>query len=144
MSNIENGKGSDASTCSLFAVMVLHGGPKSQHTSIETYIVATSESEVAEWINKERQFGCWFTDEEGEPIVRFDDDDYEKEIPFKEWVLKNRGDINDDKGWDDAYYGVTKWGWKPIPSSPADIETLLRLGVAIPANVKGELPPSQE
>ena len=122
---------------SLFRIVVLHGAPKDSHKSTETYLVAESEEAVCEWINKEKQHGYWFDeDDESEQNMRYEDDSYEKEIPFREWVMKKRGDLDDEEGWEDAYYGVTKWGWEPIEASAEDIAVLLRLGIANTANVR--------
>lgn len=130
-----------ASPCSLFRVIVLHGAPRDSHTSTETYLVAKDEGEVFAWIDK-KAFGAWTEkDDEEEPNVRYANDDCETEIPFQEWVMMNRGDLEDEEGWDDAYYGVTKWGWEPMKASQSDIETLLRLGVAIKANAQVEARP---
>lgn len=119
-------------TLMLFQILVLHGGPKDRHTATETYLVAESEQEVFNWIDKEKNYNSW-TEETDEPRMRFADDSYEKEIPFAEWVMLKRGDLEDDEGWEDAYYGVTKWGWKQIPASEEDIGRLLSLGIAISA-----------
>jgi hypothetical protein len=118
-------------TMNLYRIIVLHAAPKDSHTSTETYLVAESEEAVAEWINKEKCYGYWFGEDGEEPSTRYADGDYEKEIPFREWVMLKRGDLKDPEGWEDAYYGVTKWGWEPIAATPEDIATLLRLGIAI-------------
>jgi hypothetical protein len=115
----------------LFKIIVLHGAPRDSHTSVETYLIADSEDAVCEWINKTKKRGDWFEEEDDtEPRMCFEDDSYEKGIPFREWVVKNRGDLKDDEGWEDAYYGVKKWGWEPIEASTDDMATLLRLGIA--------------
>tara|TARA_R110000744_G_scaffold56820_1_gene119743 strand:+ start:8727 stop:9050 length:324 start_codon:yes stop_codon:yes gene_type:complete len=105
---------------------VLHGAPKDSHTSTQTYLVANDEEEVANWIDKEKKFGDWFDNDND----YYADDDYEKPITFREWVMLNKGDLDDEEGWEDAYYGVTKWGWKHIEATQDNIETLLRLGIA--------------
>jgi hypothetical protein len=115
---------------SLFRIIVLHGGPKDSHTSTETYLVAESEEEVCSWIDREKNHGLWFDeDEDADPNVRSDDSG--NEIPFRQWVMLKHGDLEDEEGWSDAYYGVTKWGWEAIEASPDDIATLLRLGIAV-------------
>ena len=125
------------STGSLYAVKVLHGAPGDSHTAIETYLVANSEEEVAEWINANKCYGDWFESEyDDEPRTRYADDDCTVEISFREWVLKNKGDLKDDEGWEDAYYGVTKWGWEKVEASAADIEATIRMGISIQANTK--------
>lgn len=118
-------------TPQLFRIIVLHGAPKDIHQSTETYLVAESEEAVCAWINKEKQHGYWFDeDSEDEPNVRYDDDN-ETEVPFRDWVMKKRGDLEDEEGWEDAYYGVTKWGWEPVEASGDDIAVLLRLKIAV-------------
>lgn len=115
---------------SLFRIIVLHAAPKDSHTSTETYLVAPSEKAVFLWIDREKNFGAWTDIDQG---ARFADDNYDKEIPFADWVMLKRGDLADEEGWEDAYYGVTKWGWELVAATPEDIAVLLRLGIAISA-----------
>lgn len=52
-------------------------------------------------------------------------------IIFMDWVLENKGDLGDDTGWEDAYYGVTKWGWERVEgASEDDMDVLEHLGIA--------------
>ena len=68
-------------------------------------------------------------DKDDESDVYEDDDG--NECSKKEWILANRGDIDDENGWDDAQYGVTKWGWKLVPVSCSDdLKVLLKLNIA--------------
>lgn len=117
-------------TGKLFRILVLAAGPKNSHTSTETFLVANSEQDVFDWVAKNKAPWAWSeAPEEGQrPNMRCTDDG--KDIPFREWVMLKRGDLEDDEGWDEAYYGVTKWGWQPIESSPEDIAVLVRLGIA--------------
>ena len=129
----------------LYRIKVLHGGPKSSHTATETFLVAESDEQVANWIEKEKQHGHWWTpyspvDPEEEPETRYDSD-ADQDIPFYDYILKNRGDLEDEEGWSDAYYGVTKWGWEEVETaSAADVETLTRLGIALLANNQADRP----
>ncbi len=116
----------------LFRIIVLHGAPKDSHTSTETYLVAKGETEVFEWIDKHKNFNAW-ADKEEEGVTQEDEDDGE-DITFREWAMMHRGDLTDDEGWDDAYYGVTKWGWESVAATPEDIAVLIRLGIAVEAN----------
>ena len=126
---------------SLYRIIVLHGAPKDSHTSTETYLVAENEAAVADWIQREKCYGLWLDDEEGEePRTCYADENCEKEITFREWVMQNRGDLKDEEGWEDAYYGVTKWGWEPVVATPDEIAVLLKLGIAITANDRSERP----
>lgn len=119
----------------LYRIIVLHGAPKDSHTATETYLVAKDEEKVARWIQAKKCHGYWLDPEEGEePSMRCHPDDWQKEITFREYVMLKRGDLEDDEGWEDAYYGVTKWGWEEIESATdKDISRLVELGIAIKA-----------
>lgn len=118
-------------TPQLFRIIVLHGAPKDSHTSTETYLVAKDETEVFEWIDRVKNYGAWTENHDGEPKTRWCDDAGE-DVPFRDWIMARRGDLKDDEGWDDAYYGVTKWGWELVTDTmPGEIAVLLRLGVAV-------------
>lgn len=115
----------------MYRVKVLFGAPKASHESTETYLVAESDEQVADWINKEKCYGNWF--EEDEP------GGYEvdgNEVSFRDYVLANCGDLEDEAGWEDAHYGVKKWGWEVVgrfdedgmlTSSQMDDESLLEV-----------------
>ena len=88
----------------LFKVKVLHGAPEDSHESIETYLIANTDDEVMYWIRENKCYGGWWDDDEPEEDYSYYlNNDYEKRISFKEWILLNKGDIDDDNGWDDAY-----------------------------------------
>jgi len=129
ISCVSHGTSDKHTMSNLYKIIVLHGALKSSHTSTETYLVAKDENEVFDWIDK-KNHGSWTEDDEEEPRVKYADDDYEKEIPFREWVMINRGDLADEDGWEDAYYGVKKWGWELIDASIEDVSVLTRLGIA--------------
>lgn len=113
----------------LYRIIVLHGGPKDSHTSTETYLIADNEEAVFAWIDK-KNFKVWSGRDEDDLRT---DEDTDTEVPFKDWVMKKRGDLDDEEGWEDAYYGITKWGWEPVEASPEDIQTVLKLGIAVSA-----------
>ncbi len=117
----------------LYRILVRHGGPKASHTAVETYLVAENEEQVVAWITRERQSGQWLEDEEGqEPQTRMTDGPPFDEISFRDYVMAHRGDIDDDEGWDDAYYGVTKWGWEEVPAlEEAFINQAIAAGIAV-------------
>ena len=124
----------------LYRIIVLHGAPKDSHTATETYLAAENEDQVANWIQAEKCYGHWLDDEDGdEPRTRNADDDYEKEISFREWVMLKCGDLEDEEGWEDAYYGVTKWGWSEVAdATQQDIDRLVTLGIAVLSNYTDE------
>lgn len=113
----------------LYRIIVLHGAPKGSHTSTETYLAANCESDVFDWIAN-KTYGAWLDDDGEDPKTRYADDG--KEIPFRDWLMANKGDLTDEEGWDDAYYGVTKYGWEEIVATPDEIAVLVKLGIAQP------------
>ncbi len=117
----------------LYKIKVLHAAPRDSHTSIETYLIAETDQDVYNFINKKYLFGRW-GDREKDENTKYDDK-LNKYIPLEEWILKNQGDLEDEEGWDDAYYGVTKYGWekvKWIEGSPGGgvFHILKQLGIA--------------
>lgn len=110
----------------LYKIIVLHGGPKSRHTSIEGYLIADNDRQVMEYIDTNHRCEGW---KNSDRMFEIEDG---AEIAMTEWVFRNKGDLDDEEGWEDAYYGVTKWGWDEIAAtlSPSDIEVLERLCVA--------------
>ena len=120
----------------LFRIIVLHGAPRGRHEATETYLVVAGSDPagaVFEWIDSHKAYNAWTADDNDEDF--FYGEDNETEIPFREWVILNRGDLQDERGWEDAYYGVTKWGWDQVIATESDIDTLLRLGIAIKADI---------
>jgi hypothetical protein len=117
----------------LYKIKVLHAAPKDSHTSIETYLVAENDEQVADWINQNKQHGYWFgCDDEEKSKTDYFSDKLERDITFYEYVMENKGDLEDESGYDDAYYGVTKWGWEEveIPESTFYLPKLIEFGIA--------------
>lgn len=111
----------------LFRILVLHASPKDTHKATETYLSAADDEEVAQWINKTKKYDSWF---DTDRTVYHEDQD----IPFREYVMLNKGDLEDDYGYEDAYYGVTKWGWEPVPAATdEDIRRIIEIGIAVSA-----------
>ena len=122
----------------LYRIIVLHAAPKDQHKATETYLVAQDDESVAAWIEGDKFDGNWYTPSDGdEPPMRSIEvegsNDYEsKEVTFKEFILAKKGDLEDEEGWDDAYYGVTKWGWSEVKgATKTDMRRLVALGIAV-------------
>lgn len=116
----------------LYKIKVLHGGPKDSHESIETYLIAENDEQVFSWINDNKCYGHWCEEEDPEDHEYSLDDDYDNPISKKEWIMANKGDLKDENGWEDAYYGVTKWGWEEVAGeiTAMDFETLIYLKIA--------------
>jgi len=114
----------------LYKILFEHYAPKDSHGGIHSFIVANSDEEVYEHVNK---------------IAYWDDDDEVHRTSHEEWefpcdgdcesyaradIIKRRGDIGYENGLEDAYYGVTQWGWdKGTPIGPGEVTTLMRVGV---------------
>ena len=114
----------------LYRIIVLHGAPKDTHIATETYLIAEDDTQVAEWINKEKQYGGWFDNEDLGYYLPGEGGE-EKEVSLREWVMANKGDLEDEAGWEDAYYGVTKYGWEEIEGAGThDMDRLVELGIA--------------
>ncbi len=101
----------------LYRILQLHGAPKSSATLIKTYILAKDDEEVFKWIQKNS--------------FHWDNDDYDRKDEWEEMerdILNKKGDLEDDEGWEDAYYGVTKFGWEIVSEgiSDNDVEVLQR------------------
>ena len=126
----------------LYKIIVLHGAPKDTHTSIEGYVIAKDEEQVYDYINK-LNYGYWENvnktsledlglDEEERSTCYYLNDDYNNQISFKEWLMAHKGDLDDEAGWEDAYYGVTKYGWEEMEViHQEDLEVLVDLKVAV-------------
>jgi|14_taG_2_1085336.scaffolds.fasta_scaffold112738_1 hypothetical protein len=128
----------------LYKITFTHMGPKDRKDGIETYLVAESDEQVAEWIDKNHCYGRWFeVDEDAdEPALVFTlgEDDAEikrwtdagfKTEPFtydwasrfeyvrivctlKQRIVFERGDYWDEEACSDAYYGAIQWGWEKV------------------------------
>lgn len=110
----------------LYKIIVLHGGPKDRHTSTEEYVIADNDRQVMEYIDINHNYEGW---RDSDRMIEVEEG---TEITMVDWVLQNKGDLDDEEGWEDAYYGITLWGWDEIATMlpPSDIEVLERLGVA--------------
>ena len=113
----------------LFKIKIFHAAQKDSHTSIETYLIADNEEKVFKWIDKKLNYGNWENaKEEEEKEYDEETDDY---IPFKDYVMKHKGEL-DIEDYSDAYYGITRYGWEEIAEiSDVEIDILLKLKIAI-------------
>lgn len=108
----------------LYKIIVLHGAPKSSHTSTEEYILRENDKEVFEYIRLNYTTFLW---ENSEDFETYEFEDYND---FKKDIMENKGDLEHESGWDDAYYGVTKYGWEDMGEiTDDDINVLKKLGI---------------
>lgn len=108
----------------LYKIIVLYGAPKDSHTSTEEYIIAKDDKEVFEYIAKDKKKYEWWEDdfESGGQFDTF--------AEMKQEIMDNKGDLDSEEGWEDAYYGVTKYGWEEIGEiSQDEINILIKLKI---------------
>lgn len=106
----------------LYRIKTAHAAPKNIHRSIMGYVIAENDEQVLFFIDKEYGYGLWKDRMENE-------DEYEPvdgSSCYKEWLLKNNGNLNDED-WSDAYYGVTKFGWEEVSLRVIDLNFLQNL-----------------
>jgi hypothetical protein len=113
----------------LYKVLFIHYSPKDNQEGIQEFVLAESEEAVCDYVDTTHNYGSWAEHEE--PYEEFDDNtgDSLGEIPYREKVLKERGEWFEEVS--DLYYGATQWGWsEPQSISEEDAEKLIALGIA--------------
>ncbi len=96
----------------LYKLTVLHSGPKSSCTAILGYLLAENDEQVYNRLNDE----AYWDDANNrflEAKAEHPEDYGENDPSPKDIILKNCGDLEDEK-WDDAYYGIWKYGWQNL------------------------------
>ena len=114
----------------LYQINVTHYAPRGSHTAIETFLVAESDEEVYNFINK-LCYGYWKNmEEEGEEENEFYiNNDYDNPVSFKEAVIAAKGDKEATEP-SDLYYGETRYEWEEKEASEEQIKVLVELGIA--------------
>lgn len=121
----------------LFKICIRHCAPRDTKESLVNWVIAPDATTVLHYIDKELMHGSWtdtHNDSLNEPLEIYNEDyDVIGTEFYLEKMLRLRGEYFDpDANYDDAYYGVTHYGWEEgIEISEEDKETLLKLGVAI-------------
>lgn len=127
----------------LYRINVLHAAPKDNWTNVETYLLASNDEAVAEFINKEYQYGDWFDDEFPDEEDRDEDWESEWQVPDpngeeydtlpvnkREYIMHFKGML-EDGDFSDAYYGITKYGWEYVAEVQDELARyLVELGIA--------------
>lgn len=132
----------------LYKIKVLHGAPKDSHTSIECYVIAYNDEQVYDYIDENYNHGYWEdvnntsiedleVGEDDRETCYYLNDDYENPITFKEWCMANKGDLDDEAGWEDAHYEVTKYGWGAVCLPNYD-EELILVGLNIAVDITNQ------
>ncbi len=126
----------------LHKILLRHAGPEDSIEVVFKYVLANSEQEILDEIDNPRggyTYGAWKEDEERYEFIDGISGEW-KEETYLQRMLRLRGEFNDeDAGYDDAYYGVSRWGWdEGVDISADDAATLVMLGVADDWRVTGD------
>ncbi|RPK31751.1 hypothetical protein [Paenibacillus xylanexedens] len=126
----------------LYKIKFEHFAPKGSKAGIVTYLIATSDEAVYEWMKLDKSIDdnsiCtgYVYHEEDEEIFDVYDSEYNVigQESFKEKTIRLRGEIHDEEAdVSDAYYGVTLYGWDLVTEevSLGTIEKVKSLGINI-------------
>ena len=127
----------------LYRIDVEHVGPKDSHKSIECFLLANNDEDVYKYLD-EKLFGLWSgrhkdQQEEPDPEDRFlnIENEYYEVIgreTYKQLYMRVKGELNDkDRSYDDAFYGITFYGWHLLQSGVNNdqIKNITNLGIEI-------------
>ena len=119
----------------LYKILFSHTAPKDSEKGIKGYLLAESDEQVYNYIDKEYNCECWKDsdeDEDREPIELYD---YNYDVigteTFKEKILRIKGEMNDeDYDYSDAHYGITLLGWEVVEENTTkDFTEMIELGI---------------
>lgn len=119
----------------LFKILIRHCSPKDCEEAIHSWVIAADEPAVLAYVDKELAYGCWtdqHNDSLDEPLTIYDKDYNEIGTEnYLERMLRVRGEFFDpDASFDDAYYGVTHYGWEEgLEITQEQKDTLVKLGI---------------
>lgn len=109
----------------LYKIVVQHFSQKDSHESIETILLAESNEQAYEWVDK-KQYGYLTDKNEEDGLIDVYDSDYNVvgQETHKAKMLRIGGEyFDEDYEPQDLYYGVTIYGWKKLKSTDLDSET---------------------
>jgi len=116
----------------LYQIDVLHAAPKDSHISIEGYVIAENDEQVYEYLKSEPEdgitiFNSWANKEKkGEEFEIYDDYKVIGTETYKQKIIRLKGEIEDDSvDFEDAYYGVTLYGWTEVKEHLNEVEILV-------------------
>ena len=106
----------------LYKIKFTHYAPKDSSSGIKEFIIAQNEEGVFNYIDKNHVYDSW-TEREDE----WDNEDQ----TYKEFILENKGDDEDESLFENLYYGLTTYGWEIVEENIGfgDIKILTQLGI---------------
>ena len=120
----------------LYKIYFTHYSPKDSEDGIKEYLVASNDREVYEYLDSTYNWDLWKDrSKDGNTFPIYEDEYQYKEIGrelYEDHIIRVRGDINSEfSEVDDAYYGVTHFGWELIREdiSESEYQVLKDLGV---------------
>lgn len=123
----------------LYKIEFSHFGPKSSEYGFKCLLIAESDEHVYEWIksepsiNGDRLDNYWGNAEAANKVYDVYDSDYNiiGTETFKERMLRVKGELNDDdNNLEDAYYGITLYGWGLLKENvDSDYSDLIDSGI---------------
>lgn len=137
----------------LYKIVFSHTAPKDTEKGIKCLLLAENDEAVYEWIASDPElakfnsiFTSWkdnetytydddldeWIDEDGDDTGNYWTDEKGSPEPFKNRMLRLKGEINDeDYDFTDAYYGITLYGWELLKENAieSDYSELIELGI---------------
>lgn len=121
---------------SIYKIIVQHFSQKDSHTAIETFVLASSDEAVYQWIDKEKQYGAYTDRNDEGGLIDIYDSEYNVigQETFKEKMIRIGGEyFDEDYEPQDLYYGATIYGWEKVEvhMESTHVASLKGLGVLV-------------
>lgn len=98
----------------LYKIEFRHYGPKDNDEGIKEFCLFNNDEELFNYIDRNYALDRWT---EGEDEWGNEDQTY------KEFILKNKGDDEDESLFEDLYYGLTTYSWELVKENILDEDT---------------------
>lgn len=107
----------------LYKLVFEHYSQKDSKYGTEKYFIAKDVNEVFDYISKIADWEYY--------IGLYEDECYDSYDSFKEYIMANEGQIDDENMLDDLYYGKVLYGWELQSEdiTEDEIKTLVKLGI---------------
>ena len=121
----------------LYKILIEHCAPRDRIVAVAGYLYAENDRDVYFYVDKHLNYDAWEDRhdeaiENEEPFYIYDDDYNEIGAEtYRERLIRLRGSMNDENSsYDDAYYGVTHYGWEELDSDLTAISNeLFKAGI---------------
>jgi len=117
----------------LYKIVFNHIGPKDNEEGIKGWIIADSDKTALDYVCS-KYSEEWIDRDEDDGLTDIYDDEYNVigQEQYLVRMLRLRGEYNDpNASYDDAYYGITHYGWSEAIEIPDELaESLIKYGIA--------------